>query len=105
MLMEKLLKLGVGRPQPKHAVAANGPLTGSSFCVTGVLSRQRGEVHDDIRANGGEVHDSVKKTTTYLVAGDKTGKSKLDQAKKLGTKVIDEKALYAMMAMMATVSR
>jgi DNA ligase (NAD+) len=97
-LMEKLVKLGVGRPQPRHIVAANGPLTGSSFCVTGVLTRKREEVHDDIRASGGEVHDSVKKTTTYLVAGDKTGKSKLDQAKKFGTKVVTEKELYAMMA-------
>jgi DNA ligase (NAD+) len=96
-LMEKLVKLGVGRPQPKHAVAADGPLAGSSLCVTGVLTRRREEVHADIRASGGEVHDSVKKTTTYLVAGDKTGKSKLDQAKKFGTKVLTEKELYAMM--------
>jgi BRCT domain type II-containing protein len=28
------------------------------------------------------------------VAGDKTGKSKLDQAKKFGTKVLTEAALY-----------
>ncbi len=96
-LMDKLVKLAVGRPQPRHAVAANGPLTGSSFCVTGVLSKKREEVIADIRAAGGEVHDSVKKTTTYLVAGDKTGKSKLDQAKKFGTKVIVEAELQAMM--------
>ncbi len=96
-LMDKLVKLGVGRPQPRHVVVADGPLSGSSFCVTGVLTRKREEVHDDIRAGGGEVDDSVKKTTTYLVAGDKTGKSKLDQAKKFGTKVISEKDLYARM--------
>ncbi len=95
-LMQKLVELGVGRPQPKAAVAAEGPLSGSSFCVTGVLSRKRETVHADIRAAGGEVHDGVKKTTTYLVAGDKTGKSKLDQAKKLGTKVIAEADLYAL---------
>ena len=47
-----------------------------------------------IRAAGGEVHYSVKKTTTYLVAGDKTGKSKLDQAKKFGTVVLTEQQLY-----------
>ena len=64
--------------------------------MTGVLSRKREDVHADIRAAGGEVHDSVKKTTTYLVAGDKTGKSKLDQAKKFGTKVISEVELYAL---------
>jgi DNA ligase (NAD+) len=93
-LMQKLVALGVGRPQPMAAVAAEGPLKGSSFCVTGVLSKKREDVHADIRAAGGEVHDSVKKNTTYLVAGDKTGKSKLDQAKKFGTQVLTEAALY-----------
>lgn len=95
-LMSKLVALGVGRPQPRAAVAADGPLKGMSVCVTGVLSRRREDVHAAIRAAGGEVHDSVKKTTTYLVAGDKTGKSKLDQAKKYGTKVVTEADLYAL---------
>jgi DNA ligase (NAD+) len=97
-LMGKLVKLGVGRPQPRPEVAADGPLKGATFCVTGVLSKKREDVHADIRAAGGEVHDSVKKNTTYLVAGDKTGKSKLDQAKKYGTKVVSEKELYALIA-------
>ena len=39
------------------------------------------------------MHDGVKKDTTYLVAGEKVGKSKLDAAKKNGAKVIDEGAL------------
>jgi DNA ligase (NAD+) len=97
-LMEKLVELGVGRPQPRPEVAADGPLKGMSFCVTGVLSRKREDVHADIRAAGGEVHDGVRKNTTYLVAGDKTGKSKLDQAKKYGTKVISEQELAALLA-------
>jgi DNA ligase (NAD+) len=96
-LLEKLVKLGVGRPQPRAEVAAEGPLVGQTFCVTGVLSKKREDVHADIRAAGGEIHDSVKKTTTYLVAGDKTGKSKLDQAKKFGTKVVTEAQLYELM--------
>jgi DNA ligase (NAD+) len=96
-LMEKLVELGVGRPQPRPEVAADGPLKGMSFCVTGVLSRKREHVHADIRAAGGEVHETVKKNTTYLVAGDKTGKSKLDQAKKHGTKVIGENELAVLL--------
>jgi DNA ligase (NAD+) len=95
-LMHKLVELGVGRPQPRPDVAPEGPLKGMSFCVTGVLSRKREQVHDDIRAAGGEVHDGVRKNTTHLVAGDKTGKSKLDQAKRYGTKVIREADLYGM---------
>jgi DNA ligase (NAD+) len=93
-LMENLAELHVGRPQPRPEVATEGPLKGASFCLTGVLSKKREDVHADIRAAGGEVHDGVKKNTTYLVAGDKTGKAKLDQAKKVGAKVIGEKDLY-----------
>jgi DNA ligase (NAD+) len=95
-VMTKLLELGVGRPQPRHEVASHGPLVGKSFCVTGVLSRKREDVHALLRAAGATVHDGVKKDTTYLVAGDKTGKSKLDQAKKYGTKVISEAEMDAL---------
>jgi len=97
-LMSKLAKLGVGRPQPRAEVAAEGPLKGMRFCVTGVLTRRREDVYADIRAAGGEIDDGVKKDTTYLVCGEKTGKTKLDQARKYGTKAIDEKGLYDLIA-------
>jgi DNA ligase (NAD+) len=80
------------------SVAAEGPLKGLSFCVTGVLSRKREDVHASIRDAGGEVHDKVKKGTTYLVIGEKVGKSKLDSAKKLGVEIIDEKRLEELVA-------
>ncbi len=92
-LLEKLARLAVSREQLKARAAATGPLSGSSFCVTGVLSRKREDVHDAIRAAGGEVHDKVKKGTTYLVAGEKVGKAKTDSAKKFGARVIDEAGL------------
>ena len=95
-LLERLQKLGVSRPQPRHE-ATIGPLTGSSFCVTGVLSRRREDVHADIRARGGEVHDKIKQGTTYLVTGEKVGKAKLDAAKKFGTKVLSEAELERML--------
>ena len=97
-LLEKLLDHGVSTPQPLPKIATGGPLAGSSFCATGVLSRKRDDVYSEIRAAGGEVHDKVKKGTTYLVAGEKVGKSKLDTAKKFGTQVIDEAALAEMIA-------
>ena len=93
-LLEKLHARNVGRPQPKPEVVSEGPLLGQSFCVTGVLSRKREEVHAMIRAAGGEVHDSVKAGTTYLVIGEKVGKTKLDAAKKRGTQILTEQELY-----------
>jgi DNA ligase (NAD+) len=95
-LLEKLHSLGVSTAQPKPQVATGGPLVGHSFCVTGVLTRKREDVHADIRAAGGTVHDKVKKGTSYLVAGEKVGKSKLDGAKKFGAEVIDEAKLMAL---------
>jgi len=92
-LLTKLRDRDVSRPQTVAKSAAEGPLSGMAFCVTGVLSRKRDDVHADIRAAGGEVHDKVKKGTTYLVAGEKVGKAKLDSAKKFGAQVIDEAAL------------
>jgi DNA ligase (NAD+) len=75
--------------------AAGGVLAGASFCVTGVLSRKREDVHAAIRAAGGQIHDAVRKGTTYLVAGEKVGKSKLDAARKHGTVVLAERELDA----------
>lgn len=96
-VMSKLALRGVGRPQPKHVTASSGPLAGTSFCVTGVLTRKRDEVHALLRAAGAVVHDSVKKGTTYLVAGDKTGKTKLDQARKHGVQVLSEDEMNALL--------
>jgi DNA ligase (NAD+) len=95
-LLEKLLAHGVSREQPVTASNTEGPLLGKSFCVTGVLSKKREDVHQDIRGAGGEVHDKVKKGTTYLVAGEKVGKAKLDGARKFGAQVIDEQQLAAL---------
>ncbi len=94
-LLERLRARGVSRPQPRVEAAKEGPLVGESFCVTGVLTRKRDDVHELIRAAGGEVHDTVKAGTTFLVMGDKVGKSKLDAAKKRGTQLVTEQELYA----------
>jgi DNA ligase (NAD+) len=97
-LLSKLASHGVSTPFARAAAATSGPLVGASFCVTGVLSRKREDVHDAIRAAGGVVHDGVKSDTTYLVAGAKVGASKLEAARKKGTKIIEEAVLDAMIA-------
>jgi DNA ligase (NAD+) len=97
-LMAKLLARGVGaHAQPRATQVTEGPLLGRSFCVTGVLSRKREDIHAELKAAGARVDDGVKKDTTYLVAGDKTGKTKLDQAKKTGTRVITEAEMEALL--------
>ncbi|MBQ1564374.1 NAD-dependent DNA ligase LigA [Candidatus Saccharibacteria bacterium] len=87
-LIEKMKANGV---EPEYQDNSNGKLAGLGFVVTGTLdSMGRDEAAERIRALGGEFHSSVVKSTNYLVAGRNTGKSKLEKAAKLGTKVIDE---------------
>lgn len=71
-------------------------LSGTSFVVTGTLPNlTRDEAGALIRQNGGNVTGSVSSKTTYLLAGEAAG-SKLARAVKLGTTVIDEAGLQAL---------
>jgi DNA ligase (NAD+) len=54
-LLARLAALGVSTPEPMPTSTAGGHLDGKSFCVTGVLSRKREAVHEDIRGHGGIV--------------------------------------------------
>jgi DNA ligase (NAD+) len=81
----------------KEVADLKGNLTGMSFCLTGALSKQRNLVEKDIEAAGGECKSSVGRGLTYLVQSDASStSSKSEKAKKLGTQVIDEATLYAM---------
>jgi DNA ligase (NAD+) len=75
-----------------------GNLKGSSFCITGALSKPRKEVEKEIEAAGGEVKSSVGKGLSYLVTEDSSsGSAKAEKAKKYGTIIINEKQLRDMM--------
>jgi DNA ligase (NAD+) len=50
-----------------------------------------------IKAAGGKVTNSVSKKTDYVVAGDSPG-SKLAKAEELGTEILDEDGLRALLA-------
>ena len=68
-------------------------LAGKTFVLTGTLAHfTRDEAKKMIEDAGGKVTGSVSKKTDYVVAGVDAG-SKLDKAKELGVKVIDEKVL------------
>lgn len=77
-------------------IGTGGSLEGMSFVFTGSLPTLEREVAQDIvRKNGGDVSSSVSKKTSYVVAGDEAG-SKLDKARDLGIKILDEKEFLKM---------
>lgn len=93
-LIAKFRKLGVW---PEEVKKVGGKLNGQSFVITGTLvSMGRDHAAEKIRSLGGTFQLSVGKDTTYLVMGEKAGESKAVKARKLGTKVIDEKELLGM---------
>jgi DNA ligase (NAD+) len=95
-LLNKFVSFGVS---PIYTKKAGGPLDDKSFVITGSLeTMSRDEAADKIRSLGGTFQTAVAKGTTYLVSGGKVGASKLANAKKFGTKVIDEKELLSLLS-------
>lgn len=79
------------------AQAAEGPLSGKTFVVTGSLEMgSREDVEAWIRAHGGTAASSVSSHTSYLVAGVKPGGSKVKAAAKYGVPTIGEHELRAL---------
>lgn len=69
---------------------AAGRLSGKTFVITGTLpTLSREDAKKLIEENGGKVGSSVGKTTDYLLAGENAG-TKLENAKKLEVRVLDE---------------
>lgn len=54
-----------------------------------MTSLKRSQAAELIRRNGGEAQSSVTQTTDIVVAGENAG-SKLDKARSLGIKILDE---------------
>ncbi|MDD2600955.1 MAG: NAD-dependent DNA ligase LigA [Kiritimatiellae bacterium] len=96
--LQRLEQLGINPAAVKPEISDNAVLAGVGFVLTGTLSLSRSEYTDQIKAAGGVVQDNVTKNTSYLVAGDNTGATKITKAQKLGTKVINEAELIALLA-------
>ena len=87
-LVERLRQAGLRLTGEKKRRGTK--LAGKTFVLTGALAHfTRDEAKKMIEDAGGKVTGSVSKKTDYVVAGADAG-TKLDKAKELGVKVIDE---------------
>ena len=73
-----------------------GVFSGEKVVLTGSLtSFKRDEAYKIIEELGGQIMSSVSKNTTLVLAGEEAG-SKLDKARKLGIKIIDEETFKSL---------
>lgn len=78
------------------SAVTDSQLAGLTFVLTGTLpTYTRDEAKRIIESHGGKVSGSVSKKTSFVLAGEDAG-SKLEKARALDVKIIDEKELLNM---------
>jgi DNA ligase (NAD+) len=98
-LVQELRGLGLRFEVGEEDRSAEGPLTGSTYVVTGTLeSMSREEATAALEAKGAKVTGSVSKKTTGLVVGEEPGASKLTKAQREGVPLLTEADLLALLS-------
>ncbi len=71
----------------------NGPLTGTTYVITGEFGENREAIIRKLNSLGAVNKSGVSKNCNLLIIGSVPGNTKLSAARKLGTKTVDEKWL------------
>jgi DNA ligase (NAD+) len=97
-MIEKLRTAGLRLSSEPKVVAPNdSKIKGTTWVLTGTLSKPREEIAEEIVRHGGKVSGSVSKKTNFVLAGEEAG-SKLAKAKKLGIQIVEESQLRKLLA-------
>ena len=91
-LIERLRAAGVQLQADEEDTAGRTDrLSGKSIVISGVFAHHsRDEYKAMIEKHGGKNVGSISKKTSFILAGDNMGPSKLEKAKKLGVAIIGE---------------
>jgi DNA ligase (NAD+) len=96
-LVAELRELGLRLETGEELRPVEGPLTGSTYVITGTLeSFTREEAAAALEEKGAKVLNSVSKKTTGLIVGEEPG-SKLQKAQRAGVPVLSEEDLKALL--------
>jgi DNA ligase (NAD+) len=97
-LVEELRALGLRFELGEEDRPAAGPLTGSTYVITGTLEKySRDEAAAALERLGAKVTGSVSSKTTGLVVGEEPGASKLTKAQRTGVPLLTEADLDALL--------
>ena len=100
MLVERLRQAGLKLEADEENLSGHTDrLQGKSIVISGVFAlHSRDEYKDLIEKHGGKNVGSISKKTSFILAGDNMGPSKLEKAQKLGIPIIDENEFLSMIA-------
>lgn len=98
-LVERLRSAGVQfEMREDESVQKSEILKGMSIVISGVfVHHSRDEYKDMIERNGGKNVGSVSKSTSFILAGENMGPSKLEKAQKMGVRLVGEDEFLAML--------
>jgi DNA ligase (NAD+) len=97
-LVQELRELGLRFEVGEEDRPAEGPLTGSTYVITGTLeSMSREEATAALEERGAKVASSVSKKTTGLIVGEEPGASKLTKAQREGVALLTEAQLLELL--------
>ncbi len=97
-LVQELRDLGLRFETGEEDRPPEGPLTGSTYVITGTLeSMSREAATAALEAKGAKVTTSVSKKTTGLIVGEEPGASKLTKAQREGVSLLTEADLVALL--------
>ncbi len=91
-ILERLKQHGVKmKIDDEDEVVSTDKLAGKSIVISGVFSKHsRDEYKDMIERNGGKNVGSISAKTSFILAGENMGPSKLEKAQKMGIQILSE---------------
>lgn len=104
-LVERLKAYGLKMEMDaEQAANVSNLLEGQSVVISGVFSvHSRDEYKDIIEKHGGKNVGSISKKTSFILAGENMGPSKLEKAKTLGIKIMSETEFLDMLESQPTI--
>ena len=99
-IIERLRAYGLQMSLSEEQTAATSDrLAGQSIVISGVFAHHsRDEYKLIIEQNGGKNVGSISGKTSFILAGDNMGPSKLEKAQKLGVRIVNEEEFLKMIA-------